>query len=175
MSVRKLTAALVALALLAPATSAFAQTQPAADGWYTAETAPEVGPKPPCGKKPNKKEEFVAMWYLKDGQYTVCQWDSQGAKVKPAYTGWGWFQCNMQTLVSADECRLGVLNNRGITPTQYFSGGFQPNYQGFQPGYNGYQQPSTIQYNYGSGPQRLRPGERYHCPQTNHPDCYKVP
>lgn len=101
-----------------------AQTQRAADGWYTAETAPEVGPKPSCGKKPNKRESFVAMWYLKDGQYTVCQWDSQGEKPKPKSSFWsGFSQCVWQpNQYLYDQCLRYGPSYTG-TPTQGYLGG----------------------------------------------------
>lgn len=169
--------ALIALSIMAPASTVFAQeTAPEEGRWYTAEDAPQVAPKPACPRKPNRRENFVAMWKWEGGQYTECRWDSQGARPAAAttYSGWGWLQCDAQRLVSPAECRLGVLNNRGITPTQYFSGGFVPNYQGFQSGYNGngYQQqpaqPAPGIYTR-NGRQCQVP---YQCPNSGHYLCY---
>ncbi len=160
MSARKITAALFALALLAPATSVFAQTVPAEDGWYSAGDTVTRSPKPSCGKMP-KDGEYEPLFKMEGGVYTTCRWSYKGPKKKAVYTGWGWFQCSMQHFMSVEDCRAGLMNF--VTPTQYFSGGFQPDYSGFRQ-YGGYQQP----YYSGGGYQRP-----YVCRNQGDPACYQ--
>ncbi len=177
MSARKIIVALVAFALLAPATSALAQeTAPEEGTWYYLEDAPSVAPKPPCGKKPNRRDSFKEMWLWQGGKYAECRWDPQGAKPKPVYTGWSYGSClaAIQRGVSYDFCMAGGLNY--TTPTMYFSGNFQPTYQGFQPGYgNGYQSSYLPQGSYTPRIDCRPANERPVCPNTGHPLCGRPP